>query len=91
MGGKLQLVKHINSKIDFFEQLNNKFSEKYNSLRKYYLSLPKGQERINVREESLEILQIQKILLYEWEKAIDIKKSLLEEQETLIVIQNNYY
>ena len=91
MGGQLQLIKHINAKIDFFEKLNNEFSLKYDLLRKDYLLLPKGLERISAREESLEILQFQKHILQEWEKVIEIKQSLLNERETLFVIRSNLY
>jgi hypothetical protein len=91
MGGQLQLIKHINAKINFFQKLNNEFSKKYDLLRQYYLSLPKGEKRISVREEGLEILQFQKFVLQEWEKVIEIKKSLLNEQETLLVICSNFY
>jgi hypothetical protein len=90
MGGKLQLIKHINEKIEFFEKLNDCVSVEYNLLRQHYLSLPKSQKRISLREESLEILQFQKILLEEWKKAIEIKKSLLREQQILIRIYYNH-
>ena len=91
MGGQLQLIKHINSKINFFEKLNKEFSLKYDLLRKYYLSLPKGLERISAREEGLEILEFQKFILQEWENVIKIKQSLLNERETLFVIRSNLY
>ena len=91
MGGQLQLIKHINAKINFFEKLNKEFSLKYDLLRKYYLSLPKGLERISAREEGLEILEFQKFILQEWENVIKIKQSLLNERETLFVIRSNLY
>ena len=91
MGGQLQLIKHINAKINFFEKLNKEFSLKYDLLRKYYLSLPKGLERISAREEGLEILEFQKFILQEWENVIKIKQSLLNERETLFLIRSNLY
>jgi hypothetical protein len=89
MGGKLQLVKHIDLKINFWEKLNDNLSQDFFSLRKYYLSLPKSQEKSKVRKEYREILDIQKIVLQEWEKVIKIKQSLLQEQAYLNSIYNN--
>ena len=89
MGGKLQLVKHIDLKINFWEKLNDNLSQDFFSLRKYYLSLPKSQEKGKVRKEYREILDIQKIVLQEWEKVIKIKQSLLQEQAYLNSIYNN--
>ncbi len=89
MGGKLQLVKHIDLKINFWEKLNDNLSKDFFSLRKYYLSLPKSQEKSKVRKKYREILDIQKIVLQEWEKVIKIKQSLLQEQAYLNSIYNN--